>query len=252
MTSSKVFYKSKQAALIAASIAGLGWSTTSQAMIDLGHGFGLDLTLTAVSDYRDTGISQTKGDPALQGEAFVQHESGVYVGVFTSNVDFGTKAYREDMYYAGITIPFSEEIYFDTYIGRYEYPNEAYANVNEFYAELGAYGAMLGYTLNFDQRGHIPDSYNVFLGYNFELPYETNMLVRYGYSDANIDAFWSKSWDVRQTYSDWEIKLSKDVAGVNVFASYIDTDLSESECYSATGFDDTCSATVVVGVSKTF
>ena len=251
MNRSKILSKPKQTALIAACIASLGWSCTSQA-IDLGNGFGLDVTLTAMSDYRDNGISQTNGDPALQAEAVVQHESGIYVGIFTSNVDFGTKAYREDMYYAGITLPFSEEIYLDTYIGRYEYPNEAYSDVNEYYAELGAYGFILAYTLNFDQRGHQPNSSNVSIGYSYELPYETVLRARYGHADVRVDAFWSNSGDSRQTFYDWDVTLAKNVAGVDVFASYIDTDLSEAECYSATGFDDICSATVVFGVSKTF
>ncbi|MGX5727995.1 TorF family putative porin [Metapseudomonas otitidis] len=243
--------KAKFAHLLIAGLTGLGAASSAQA-IELGNGFGLDLTLTAVSDYRDTGISQTKGDPAIQAEAILQHESGLYLGLFSSNVDFGTKTRREDMYYAGITIPFSDDVYLDTYIGRYEYPKEAYADLNEYYAELGAYGFQLAYTYDFDMRGHAPNSSNWSLGYNFELPYDTGLLVRYGYTDLKFDAFWSGSGDSRQTYHDWEVKLSKEVVGVNLFASYIDTDLSKSECYNALGYDDVCSATVVFGVSKTF
>lgn len=251
MKGTTVFTKAKQTALVAASITGLGWCGVSQA-IELGNGFGLDLTLTALSDYRDTGISQTQGDPALQAEAMLYHESGVYVGVFTSNIDFGTKAYREDMYYVGATIPLSEEVYIDTYLGRYEYPNEAYGDFNEFYVQLAGYGVQLDYTYDFDFRGHVPNATNISLGYNFELPYDAGLLVRYGHTDLRFDALWSSSGNVRQTFNDWEVKLSKEVVGVNVFASYVDTDLSDTECYNAVGYDDVCSATVVVGVSKTF
>lgn len=251
MKSFAAFSTTKQLVLVGASIIGLNWSSASQA-IELGNGFGLDLTLTALSDYRDTGISQTQGDPALQAEATLNHESGVYVGVFTSNIDFGTKAYREDMYYVGVTIPLSEEVYIDTYIGRYEYPNEAYGDFNEFYAQLAGYGFQLDYTYDFDFRGHLPNATNISLGYNFELPYDTGLLVRYGHTDLRFDALWSGSGNVRQTYNDWEAKLSKDIAGVNVFASYVDTDLSDAECYNAVGYDDVCSATLVLGASKTF
>ncbi|MFA7892224.1 TorF family putative porin [Pseudomonas putida] len=232
-------------------VCGLGVATGVQA-IELGKGFDLELTLTALSDYRDTGISQTKGDPAIQAEAIFQHESGAYVGIFSSSFDAGTNARREDLYYAGITIPFSEDVYFDTYIGRYEYQKDAYGDLNEYFAEIGAYGFQFGFTYDFDMRGHVPNNVNWSLGYNFVLPYETNVLVRYGYTDLKIDAFESGSGDTSRTFNDWEVKLSKEVLGVNLFASYIDTNLSKSECYSASGFDDICSATVVFGVSKTF
>ncbi|QHA82027.1 hypothetical protein E3Z27_10170 [Pseudomonas mediterranea] len=251
MKYSMAFFKIKQAALISTGFLALLVNNVSQA-IELGSGFALDVTLTALSDYRDTGISQTKGDPAIQGEAILQHESGAYVGFFSSNVDSRTKAYREDMYFAGVTVPFSEDVSLDTYVGRYEYPNEANQDFNEFAAELTAYGFLVNYTYDFDFRGHIPNNSNWSLGYNFALPYETNLLVRYGYSDVRIDAFFSNSGESRSQYTDWEAKISKELYGVNVFASYIDTDLSKAECFSAVGYKDSCSATVVVGVSKTF
>jgi uncharacterized protein (TIGR02001 family) len=243
--------KAKRATLIFAGVSALAAGNSAQAF-QVNEDFSLDVTLTALSDYRDTGISQTKGDPAIQGEAILQHSTGAYVGVFSSNVDFGSNARREDMYYVGITIPFSEDVYLDTYVGRYEYPKAAYDDFNEFGAELGAYGFLLNYTYDFDFRGHLPNNSNWSLGYNFSLPYETNLLVRYGYSDVRIDAFYSNSGEARSQYSDWEVKLSKELYGVNVFASYIDTDLSKSECTSATGYKDSCSATVVFGISKTF
>lgn len=227
----------------------LGWNNNAWA-ISLGRGFDLDVNISALSDYRDTGISQTRGDPALQTDLILQHDSGLYVGAFASNVDFGTQARLETMYYIGSSIPIGEQVYFDVSLGRYEYPKEAYADYNELYAELGAYGFQLGYTYSFDNRGHVPNNSNVFLAYNFELPYESALQVRYGYSDVRTDAFWSSEEKARRSFYDWEVKISKDVYGVNVFASYIDTDLSKNECFSATGFDDVCSATLVVGVSK--
>ncbi|NLW06331.1 MAG: hypothetical protein GX029_14105, partial [Pseudomonadaceae bacterium] len=45
--------------------------------------------VVAASDYVWRGVSQTMEDPALQLEAYVEHESGFYVGGFASNVDFG-------------------------------------------------------------------------------------------------------------------------------------------------------------------
>jgi uncharacterized protein (TIGR02001 family) len=40
-----------------------------------------------VSDYRYRGISQTDKDPAIQGNFTINHDSGIYVGLWGSSVD---------------------------------------------------------------------------------------------------------------------------------------------------------------------
>jgi len=51
-----------------------------------------DVTITGnvalVTDYRFRGVSQTAGDPAVQGGLTVTHSSGLYASVWSSNVNF--------------------------------------------------------------------------------------------------------------------------------------------------------------------
>ena len=51
-----------------------------------------DFTITGnvalVTDYRFRGLSQTSGDPAIQGGITVTHSSGFYVGTWGSSIDF--------------------------------------------------------------------------------------------------------------------------------------------------------------------
>ena len=63
----------------------------------------LIVTPAVFSDYRSSGISQTLGDPAAQLNVMLSHASGLYAGVWTSNVDFGhdDEARQELEYYAG-------------------------------------------------------------------------------------------------------------------------------------------------------
>lgn len=42
------------------------------------------------TDYLFRGISQTQTNPAIQGTLDIEHDVGVYIGGFASNVDFGT------------------------------------------------------------------------------------------------------------------------------------------------------------------
>lgn len=76
--------------------------TCAQA-IDLNEQFSLVITPTLTSDYRASGISQTLGDPAAQLNLMLSHASGLYAGVWTSNVDFGPEddARQELEYFAG-------------------------------------------------------------------------------------------------------------------------------------------------------
>ena len=46
--------------------------------------------------------------------------------------------------------------------------------------------------------------------------------------------------------------MTRDLLGVTWGLSYIDTDLSDAECMSFSGYDDLCSSTLVVSASKTF
>ena len=56
----------------------------------------------------------------------------------------------------------------------------------------------------------------------------------------------------RADYNDWEVKLSKQLWHLDWSLSYIDTDLSDTECESFMGYRDVCGSTLVAGVSTTF
>ena len=71
--------------------------------LELTEDLSVQLEATLASDYRTRGISQTQNDPAIQAAATLQHSSGLYLGVWSSNVDFGygLKTRQELDYYAG-------------------------------------------------------------------------------------------------------------------------------------------------------
>lgn len=50
--------------------------------------FSIIGNVALVSDYRFRGLSQTSGDPAIQGAININHRSGFYVGVWSSSLDF--------------------------------------------------------------------------------------------------------------------------------------------------------------------
>ncbi|MCO8311831.1 TorF family putative porin [Pseudomonas mandelii] len=229
---------------------------TSQALT-LNDNFSLDMTLGVVSDYRTRGISQTLGDPAVQAGATLVHSSGLYVGAWTSNVDFGGpyKTRQELEYYAGYYWQATEAISLDLGYLKYDYPKEGQFNMSEVYAVLDVYGVKLGANYSNDTPnffGEDQDTLYTYLSYKIELPAEIGLDLRVGRNDVKDPAFWSTNGASRDAYTEWEAKLTRDFVGVTWGLSYIDTDLSKSECASWYGYDDLCTATVVASASKAF
>ncbi|MGX1187065.1 uncharacterized protein (TIGR02001 family) [Pseudomonas sp. F-14 TE3623] len=229
---------------------------TSQALT-LNDNFSLDMTLGVVSDYRTRGISQTLGDPAVQAGATLVHSSGLYMGAWTSNVDFGGpyKTRQELEYYAGYYWQATEAISLDLGYLKYDYPKEGQFNMSEVYAILDVYGVKLGANYSNDTPnffGEDQDTLYTYLSYTIELPAEFGLDLRVGRNDVKDPAFWSTNGESRDAYTEWEAKLTRDFVGVTWGLSYIDTDLSKSECASWYGYDDLCNATVVASASKAF
>ncbi|MDF2795096.1 MAG: hypothetical protein K0S85_2849 [Pseudomonas orientalis] len=221
--------------------------------IDLNEGFSLEAKTGIFSDYRTRGISQTQNDPALQGSLTLAHSSGLYAGVWSSNVDFGfASSTRQELdYYAGYFWQINDEVTLDTSYIKYVYPRQGNFNYGEYHAELRAWGMLLGgnYSDNFNGAQSMLYSY---VGYTTLLPYETDLLVRYGLNDYKDPSWFANDGSNRDQYHEWELKLTRTMLSLDWSVSYIDTDLSESECASYLGFRDVCSATVVASISKGF
>ena len=236
--------------------------------LPLNDEFELVITPTLVSDYRASGISQTLGDPAAQLTLTLNHASGLYAGLWTSNVDFGhgSKTRQEIEYFAGYFWQINDNISLDSFYTRYEFPRESGYNQSDIQSTLDAYGVLLGakYVSNMkgpdyeDENGEFHDGKkdedlaSVFIGYHTVLPADIGLQLRYEYVDYKDDVFFTESGKGRADYYDWEIKLSRELIGIKWALSYIDTDLSKDECTSFTGYDDLCGATLMASASKTF
>lgn len=97
-------------------------------------------TAALTSDYRYRGLTQTFNDPAVQAGFALSHASGVYAGVWGSNVDFGGTAHLElDPYigYATTLDGFASKPLLDVGLWYYAYPSESDLNWLEAYAKLG-------------------------------------------------------------------------------------------------------------------
>lgn len=228
---------------------------SSQA-VPLNDDFALLLDVTLASDYRTRGISQTRNDPAIQAGATLAHSSGLYLGAWSSNVDFGggLKTRQEIDYYGGWLWQATEEVSLDVGYLKYAYPKESQFNQSEVYGIFSAYGVKLAAYYSDDAPGidSQQNSLYSYIGYETQLPHDVGLRLRYGLMDFKDPHLYSASGAAEDSYHEWEVKLTHELAGVMLGLSYIDTDLSKSQCASNWGFEDVCSATVVASVSKSF
>lgn len=211
--------------------------------------FSANVALT--TDYVFRGISQSQGQPALQGGFDYAHSSGFYIGTWASNVGWVDDLYKKnnsveiDLYlgYAGEAGPIS----YDVGAIRYYYPGS------------GISGAVT------------PDSTEVYVAFGWEfleLKY-SHAVSKYlfawtspsgknsrnsNYLELNAAYGFGEGWEAsahlgRQiiknfggaSYADWGVGISKDVGFGTVALNYTDSDADgscsrvEPYCFGDTG-----------------
>ena len=202
-------------------------------------------TLALTSDYLFRGLSQTDQEPALQGGIEYAHDSGLYAGVWGSNVSWLSD-------YSSASLPISNSLELDGYIGWR-------GNVSE---SLKLDGGVYTYYY----PGDYPDGFvrpyttEVFLGASFgpvSLKYwhaVTNLFGfadsdGSGYLDANVNYEFSPGWvlnahagrqRVKRTsaasYSDWKLGVTRNFdGGWSLAIAYADTNAQRSVYTNAYG-----------------
>jgi conserved hypothetical protein, proteobacterial len=176
--------------------------------------------LNFASDYRWRGLTQTDEHPAVQGELDLSHKSGLYVGVWASNIDYNDPdSHLELDAYVGFANSFAG-IDYDVGIIYYTYPGDhTDSEYWELYADLakdfGSFKVLGGLAWTTDYNGDDVDQYYVYGG--LEVPvgkyFKVHGLV--GYTDVDLD-------DTHWTH--WELGVTASVLGLDLDLSYHDID----------------------------
>lgn len=74
---------------------------TTVTAADIGGGVDLSGNVTFASEYFWRGMDQNSGAPAMQGGMDLAHESGLYFGIWTSNINFGGGDTSQEVDYYG-------------------------------------------------------------------------------------------------------------------------------------------------------
>ena len=202
--------------------------------------------LTLASDYVYRGISQTDEQATIQGGFDVAGDSGIYAGVWASNVDFDGSI--EIDLYVGYGGSFTEDASYDLGLLRYEYPDDAEGDApessfNELYANFSFKSFSLGLAYSSDFFAESDAALYISLDYELSLPSDMAMTLHYGKQSIDDNAQFGTP-----DYVDYSVGVSKSFEDIDLSLSWHDTDLSNEDCFG--GPDDICAARVVLGLSK--
>jgi len=173
---------------------------------------------SVVSDYNWRGITQTAGDPAIQGGIDYAHESGFYAGAWGSNVDFGDccdENLETDLYFGwsgGETLAWNVGLIY------YLYPGADGLNYPEVYASLG-WEWLTGKISYSNDFGNYDESAFYFEGNAaYELPANFGVKAHIGYSDGDgIEAAYGED-----SYFDWSVGVTYALGNFTLGLTYAD------------------------------
>jgi uncharacterized protein (TIGR02001 family) len=213
-------------------LAGIGLAATPAFADETDPPAAITVTgnVALTTDYRFRGVSLSGGDPAIQGGITATHESGFYVGTWSSSISGGPIYGNQELdLFAGIGGKVTEGLNFDLGLLYYAYPSGhvGHANYFEPYASLsttvGPAAVKFGVAYAWDQKS-LGNADNLYLFTNVDVGIpDTPVTINghLGYTDGvlgpDILAGGSDKSDI-----DWSIGATAKVYGpLSLSVAYI-------------------------------
>jgi uncharacterized protein (TIGR02001 family) len=175
--------------------------------------------ITAVSDYRFRGVSLSDKDFAVQPYLTVKHESGLYAGIWGSNLAENAGDDLEVDLYAGFSG--GEELTYDIGATYYLYPGVSSFNYVEFTGKLGStvgpatVGVQLSYVPSQDNTGNTDNWY-----------YASNASVAIPGTPLNVTGsvgIEDGAFTAGDEKVDWSLGINASTKGFTLGVAYVDS-----------------------------
>jgi len=213
--------------------------------------------VTLASQYRFRGISLSDEQVALQGTINLNHQSGLYAGVWGSSIDgfgeLGGSNLELDLY-AGYRRQVAEGVTVDAGLLYYAYPGssggdfeffEPYANVS---ITRGPVTAKVGGAFAPSQDG-IGNNSNIYVFGDLSVAIPNTPISLTGHlGNSHGDTTLTPSGD----YVDWSLGATVAWRSLTFGVSYVDTNLSAAEAASGGATRDIVDGAVVATVTASF
>lgn len=219
------------------------------------YGVSSSANVGFVSEYSFRGIAQSNENPALQGGFDLEHDSGVYAGVWASNVNFndGDEAHMEFDLYGGFTNSIHDFNY-DVGFIYYAYPGADNSLNYDFWEgsvavgyDFEAFSTSVSVNYSPEYFGDSGDAFYYAAAVGVPLPNDFTLGAHVGLQTIDDEAAFFGTSSPEGSYKDWSVSLGYTLSGFDLSLQYVDTDLDEpSECA------DGCDGRAIFGVSRSF
>lgn len=235
----RVFRRVSAAVFVLSSMS-LASSASAEQEAVADKSYEISATATLTSDYVFRGVTQTQDDPAVQASFDFSHSSGLFAGVWGSNVDLQEGGPADDEadleidLYLGYATDIDDNWSVDATAIRYIIPgteNGADLDWNELL--LGVHfreyvSLLVAYS---DEVFNINDS-GIYYGLsgNYPLLQDLRLKASVGYYDLD-DA-------LNDSYVDWSVGAEYDIGMFTASVAYIDTDSSAADLFGKSQVDE--------------
>lgn len=214
----------------------------------------VSFNLSAVSDYRFRGISQSAGDPAVQGSVAFDHPVGVFAGLFASTIDLG--AASSDTFEAFVNAGYARRVDPDlswelgagyyTYHGSGRVPDWDYAE-----GSVGVTWRTLGARLSYAPDYYKRSTRLAYLELNTSHPINERAALFAHFGVTRLAGDLVDRGSAERARVDVRFGVSVDLIVVSLEVSAVATDIAADNCPGAAGADG-CEPGLVVAVSRSF
>lgn len=212
----------------------------------------IEANVALSTDYIFRGVTQTNNDPAISGGFDYSLDSGFYVGIWASNVNFGanddgssTTSTEIDVY-GGWATELADGVELDLGYIYFVYPGDTGSlNYSEFTAGISFWDLAFGLVYSPDYFGSDEDAIVFNIDYSIGIAKNLSLDLHSGYTTTSEEAFGFDTGFGFDDYVDWSVGLSTSAAGVDLSVTYSDTDIDDS-------FDFGGEDRVVFSVGKSF
>lgn len=170
------------------------------------------------TDYMWRGMTQTDNEPSISGSFDLGHSSGLYAGIWASNVDFGSDTSLEIDYYAGFAGDIGESGFsYDVGGLYYAYPDQSELDWFEIYGSVSYSFVTAGLAYSDDVYGL--DESGIY--YTLDAGYDVgpvSLAAGVGYYDMDEESVTGES------YTNYYIGASTELAGFTLDLTYHDID----------------------------
>ena len=193
--------------------------------------------VSLVSNYLYRGISQTGAKPATQGGFDYGHASGVYAGIWGSNISWlsdagtATNASVELDTYFGFKSSFAGDFTYDVGFLRYNYPGtygagKVKADTDEIYGAVGYKWVTAKYSYSVGDTFGTADAKGTdYLELNASYPVsDTGVTLGAHLGKQTFKGVNAGSGATSLTYSDYKLSATKDFSGFVLGLAYSNTD----------------------------